>query len=249
VARALHDDRRRAEILALYAKIFAPAPAPVLPGLGGLGPGGAGRIAFQVLNEPVGFAGVPPDVYVREILAPCRQDLRDLAPQVIVVAAAEAGNRAGPPRMRAMLEAGLESMGDRSAYHVYTRELIPMLSDHVRQIVWVTESGSAGTASHLAWVRDVFPEIRERIGDVLRIFYFDLFDPERGAYRVIDVARAGEGYSAVVESTALHEYWSGRVSEAAAGRPVVAFDALVPDIGAYFPTAADVAAFDDAPRE
>jgi hypothetical protein len=249
LARALHDDRRRAEILAMYAGIFAPAPAPVRPGLGGLGPGGAGRIAFQVLNEPVGFVGVPPDVYVREILAPCRQDLRDVAPEVIVVAAAEAGNKAGPPRMRAMLEAGLETVCDRIAYHVYSREIIPMLSDNVKQIVWVTESGSAGTSGHLAWVRDVFPEIRAQIGDVLRIFYFDLFDPQRGVYRVIDVAREGDAYRAVVESTALHEYWSARVAEAAAGRPVVAFDTLVPDVRLYFPTAEDVAAFDGAPRE
>jgi len=249
LARALHDDRRRGEILGMYAQIFAPAPAPVRPGLGGLGPGGTGRIAFQVLNEPVGFVGVPPDVYVREILAPCRQDLRDLAPDVIVVAAAEAGNKAGPPRMRAMLEAGLESQCDRIAYHVYSREIIPMLSDNVKQIVWVTESGSAGTAGHLPWVRDVFPEILAQIGDALRVFYYDLFDPERGVYRVLDIVREGDAYRAVVESTALHEYWSARVSAAARGRPVLGFDALVPDVRAYFPTDADREAFDGAPRE
>ncbi len=244
LARALHDDGRRAEVLAMYAQIFAPAPLPVRPGLGGLGPGGTGRIAFQVLNEPVGFVGVPPDVYVREILAPCRNDLREIAPDVVVVAAAEVGNKSGPPRMRAMLEAGLEGACDRIAYHVYGRDVIPMLSDNVRQIVWVTESGSAGTASHLSWVRDVFPEIREQIGDVLRIFYYDLFDPERGVYRILDIVQESGGYRAVVESTALHEYWSARVTEAAAGRPVLAFDALVPDVRVYFPTPEDVAALD-----
>jgi hypothetical protein len=249
LARALHDDRRRATILKLYADVFAPAPEPVRPGLGGLGPRGTGRIAFQILNEPVGFVGVPPDVYVREILAPCWQDLEELAEDVIVVAAAEAGNKSGPPRMRAMLEAGLEQKCDRIAYHVYDREIIPMLSDNVRQIVWVTESGSAGTASHLGWVKDVFPEIRDQIGDVLRIFYFDLFDPERGVYRVIDILREGDAYVAVVESGALHAYWSARVSEAAGGRPVIPFDALIPDIRVYFPTAPDVEAFDGAPRE
>ena len=188
---------------------------------------------------------MPPDVYVREILAPCRQDLRDLAPEVIVVAAAEAGNKSGPPRMRAMLEAGLESQCDRIAYHVYSRDIIPMLSDNVRQIVWVTESGSAGTATHLPWVRDVFPEIRAQIGDVLRIFYFDLFDPDRGVYRVLDIVPDGAGYRAVVESKELHDYWSARVSEAAAGRPVLPFETLVPDVRAYFPTASDVAALDE----
>jgi len=245
LARALHDDRQRAEVLRTYAQIFAPAPAPVRPGLGGLGPGGTGRIAFQVLNEPVGFVGVPPEVYVREILAPCRQDLRDIAPEVIVVAAAEAGNKTGPPRMRAMLEAGLENECDRIAYHVYSREIIPMLSDNVKQIVWVTESGSAGTATHLPWVRDVFPEIRAQIGDVLRIFYFDLFDHDRGVYRVLDIVPDGDGYRAVVESKELHDYWSARVSEAAAGRPVLPFETLVPDVRAYFPTASDVAALDE----
>jgi hypothetical protein len=249
LARALHDERRRAAILKMYGDVFAPAPLPVRPGLGGLGPGGTGRIAFQVLNEPVGFVGVPPDVYVREILAPCYEDLHRIRPDVIVVAAAEAGSRSGPPRMRAMLEAGLEHVCDRIAYHVYSREVIPMLSDNVLQIVWVTESGMPGTAGHLAWVRDVFPEIRARIGDVLRIFYFDLFDPERGVYRVLDVVREGDGFRGIVESTALHEYWSGRVAETAEGRPLLGFPALVPDIRAYFPTAADVAAFDDAPRE
>jgi sugar phosphate isomerase/epimerase len=249
LARALHDDRRRRAILELYADVFAPAPEPARPGLGGLGPRGAGRIAFQILNEPVGFVGVPPDVYVREILAPCFQDLSDLADDVIVVGAAEAGNRSGPPRVHAMLEAGLEQNCDRIAYHVYAREVIPMLSDNVRQIVWITESGSAGTASHLAWVQDVFPEIRDRIGDVLRIFYFDLFDPDRGVFRVLDIVPEGDGYRAVVESAALHGYWSARVSEAAAGHPIIAFATLVPDIRVYFPTPADVLAFDGAPRE
>jgi len=35
------------------------------------------------------------------------------------------------------------------------------------------------------------------------------------------------------------------VSEAAAGRPVLPFETLVPDVRAYFPTASDVAALDE----
>jgi hypothetical protein len=249
LARALYDDRRRAQILAMYDGIFAPPPTPVRPGLGGLGPGGVGRIAFQILNEPVGFVGLPPEVYVRELLAPCQQDLRDIDSRMIVVAAAEAGNKDGPPRMRAMLEAGLESLCDRIAYHIYSRDVIPMLSDNVKQIVWVTESGARGTANHLPWVRDVFPEIRAQIGDVLRIFYFDLYDAERGAYRVLDFERQGGGYRTIIEDTALYDYWAAQVAAAAAGRPLIPFKVLIPDIQAYFPTPADIAAFDDAPRE
>jgi hypothetical protein len=247
LARALFDDRHRHAVLKMYTDIFAPPPSPVRPGLHGLGPQGTGRISFQILNEPAGFVGVPPDVYVRELLAPCFDDLRQLDPDVIVVSAAEAGDREGPPRLRAMLEAGLEQVCDRIAYHVYTREVIPLLGDHVRRIVWVTESGTAGTAQHLPWVRDVFPQIVAGIPDVLRIFYFDLFDPAAGVYRVLDVRPAGRGFEAVFESTELREYWAGRVREAAAGRPLAGFDSLVPDIRAYFPTLADTQAYDAAP--
>jgi hypothetical protein len=42
--------------------------------------------------------------------------------------------------------------------------VIPLLTANVRQIVWVTESGTAGTAQHLPWVRDTFPEIRRDAG-------------------------------------------------------------------------------------
>ncbi len=64
----------------MYTDIFAPPPMPVRPQLQGLGPKGAGRIAFQILNEPAGFVGVPPDVYVRELLAPCYVDLSRSTP-------------------------------------------------------------------------------------------------------------------------------------------------------------------------
>jgi hypothetical protein len=245
LARALHDSRRRPDVLRMYASLFAQAPAPVLPGLGGLGPGGTGRIAFQVLNEPTGFVGVPPEPYVAEILTPCFLELRAIDPRVIVVAAAEAGNRDGPPRVRAMLEAGLERVCDRIAYHVYSREVIPMLSDNVRQIVWVTESGTGGTANHLPWVRDVFPEIRARIGDVLRIFYFQLYDASPGVFRVLDFRREGGAYARVVEDRALFDYWTGEVAAAAGGRPLIPFSTLVPDIRLYFPTDEDRALLAD----
>jgi hypothetical protein len=250
LARALWDERKRKDVLRMYTDVFATAVDPVRPGLGALGPKGTGRIAFQILNEPAGFVGVPPDVYVSEILTPCFIDLRNLDPNVIVVSAAEAGNKDGPPRIRAMLEAGLESVCDRIAYHVYTREVIPMLSAHVRGIVWITESGQPATAAHLGWVRDVFPEIRQRIPDVLRIFYYDLFEPGRGGYRLIELRSTIEGdVEALVESAALHDYWARNVLTAAAGHPLVGFRELVPDIRAYFPTLADTQAYDSAPWE
>jgi hypothetical protein len=247
LARALHDERKRADVLRMYRDVFAPAPEPVRPGLGGLGPRGTGRIAFQVLNEPAGFVGLPPDVYVREILAPCFNDLKAIDPGVIVVSAAEAGVKDGPPRIRAMLEAGLEFVCDRIGYHVYTQEIIPLLGDHVRQIVWVTESGVSGVQQHLSWVRDVFPQIRSGIPDSLRIFYYDLYDPAPGAFRVLSVERVGSRVVAIVESRDLHEHWAAEVHRAAGSHPLIGFSALVPDVTAYFPTEADMQAYDSAP--
>jgi hypothetical protein len=240
-ARALHDDHQRPSLLKAYAQVFGVPPAPTAPGLGGLGPGGVGRIAFQILNEPAAFVGVPPDVYVRELLTPAFIDLKNTDPSIIVVSAGEVGTLAGPARIRAMLEAGLERVTDRIGYHIYNRDTIPLLDDHVRAIVWVTESGAPGTASHLAWVRDTFPEIRARIEDVTRIFYYDLYESDRGIYRIIDLQRDATGYRAVVESTALYAYFQEEVARAAAGRPLLRFADLVPDISTYFPTPEDMA--------
>jgi hypothetical protein len=204
-----------------------------------------GRIAFQVLNEPAAFVGVPPDVYVRELLTPVFIDLKNADPSIIVVSAGEVGTLVGPARIRAMLEAGLERVTDRIGYHIYNRDTIPLLDDHVRAIVWVTESGAGGTASHLPWVRDTFPEIRSRIEDVTRIFYYDLYDADRGVYRILDIQGSGSGYRAVVESTDLYAFFQAEVARAAAGRPLLGFEDLVPDIRAYFPTPEDLAILEE----
>lgn len=245
LARALYDDERRGDVLRLYETRFAVPPDPAAPGMGGLGPKGVGRVAFQILNEPANFLGVPPDVYVQYFLTPCFVSLKTDAPDVIVVAAAEVGTLAGAARMRVMLEAGLEGSTDRIAYHVYSRDAIPLLSAHVKELVWITESGASGTALHLPWVRDVFPEMRAQIADTTRIFYYDLFDLDPGAYRLLDIQREGASYRAVAESTDLYAFYAGNVTAAAAGRPLLAFDTLIPDIRAYFPTAADMQAYDE----
>jgi hypothetical protein len=244
LAQGLHESGRRDEILQLYATVFATPPEPVQPGIDTVKPRAVGRIAFEILNEPTHFLGVPPDVYVHEFLAPCFNWLKPNRPEVIVVSAAEVGNVDGPPRVRAMLEAGLERVSDRVNYHVYSRAVIPLLTAHVRQLVWVTESGVAGTALHLPWVRDTFPEILDQIGDATRIFYYDLYDPDPGVYRILDIRSEGATYVAVAESAALYEFFEQKVTTAAAGRPLLGFDTLVPDIRLYFPTEADVAAYD-----
>jgi len=243
-ARALHDDDQRFDLLKAYAQVFGVPPAPTAPGLGGLGPRGVGRIAFQILNEPAAFVGVPPDVYVQELLTPSFVDLKNIDPSILVVSAGEVGTLAGPARIRAMLEAGLERVTDRIGYHIYNRDTIPLLDDHVRAIVWVTESGTQGTAAHLPWVRDTFPEIRARIEDVTRIFYYDLYESDRGVYRILDIQRDSRGYRAVIESTDLYAFFQAEVARAAAGRPLLRFKDLVPDIHVYFSTPEDVEILD-----
>jgi hypothetical protein len=245
LARALWDDRTRSKVLRLYDTVLATPPLPVRPGLGGLGPAGVGRVAFQVLNEPALFSAMPPDAYVREILAPCFTELRRINNQVLVVSAAEVGTLDGPPRIRAMLEAGLEEVIDRIAFHIYNPEIIPMLAPHVRNLVWVTESGVAGTERHLAWVREAFPAIRAGIEDVSRIFFFALYEQAPRRFRLVDIQPDGAGYRVVRESAALLDHFGQNVSRAAAGSPIVPFATLVPDIRAYFPTPADIALYDE----
>jgi hypothetical protein len=245
LARALWDDRTRSKVLKLYDTVLATPPLPARPGLGGLGPGGVGRVAFQVLNEPALFAGVPPDVYVREILAPCFTELRRLNNQILVVSAAEVGTLEGPPRIRAMLEAGLEDVIDRIAFHIYNPDIIPMLAPHVRNLVWVTESGVAGTERHLAWVRDTFETIRTGIEDVSRIFLFALYEQAPRRFRLIDIQPDGAGYRVLRESADLLGFFEQNVARTAGGSPLVPFATLVPDVRAYFPTPADIALYDE----
>ena len=155
LTQALVRPGRRDEVLRAYAAILAPPPAPAG------GSGFVGGFAWQVLNEPAHFLGLAPDHYVQELLAPTYEDLKRLTPDVAVVAAAEIGNLDGIARLRNMQEAGVEAFCDRVAYHVYGRNLIPHLRGLARKPVWVTESGVVGPENHLAWHRDVLPEIKE----------------------------------------------------------------------------------------
>lgn len=244
-AQALWSDRQRPEMLALFNRLFAIPPEPAAPGAGGLGPKGVGRIAFQVLNEPSIFFGLPPDVYVQEFLIPTFVELRHLNSQVIVVSAAEVGTRDGPARVRAMLEAGLEGACDRVAYHLYAPEVLERLPTHIRQVVWVTESGTHPTSGHLSWVRDFHPAVKARLEDATRIFYYDLYDGDSDRHRLISIERDGAAYRAVIESGELCAYYRQRVIDRAAGRPLIPFEQLIPDITAYFPTPEDIAAYDE----
>lgn len=242
LASALADAQKRVTVLRLYQDLFSPfipaaGPRPT-----------PGRIAFQILNEPAHFLGIPPDFYVRRILTPCFEFLRARNPEGLVVGAAEVGNLDGPERMRLMLEAGLEQSCDRVAYHVYSRRVIPLLRNQVRLLAWVTESGAAFPVNHLPWVREVFPEIRSTLKEVSRIFYYDLFDPDAEKHRAFNIVPRGSAFEALIESPELVAHWSAHVAAASLGAALIRFEEIVPDISAFLPSRADLRAYDDALR-
>jgi hypothetical protein len=234
LTQALVRPGRRDELLRALVAILAPPPAPAG------GSGFVGGFAWQVLNEPAHFLGIAPDHYVQELLAPTYEDLKRLAPDVAVVAAAEIGNLDGVARLRNMQEAGVEAFCDRVAYHVYGRNLIPHLRGIARKPVWVTESGVVGTGNHLAWHHDVLPEIKEQIGNVERVYYYDLYDADPRRFRLLDIEPAPRGGVRVLaESADLVAHLRARVERT--DGPVVDYVTLVPDIRAYLPTPSDLA--------
>jgi hypothetical protein len=235
--QALVRRETRAEVVGAYLRIFG---GPVAPASSAVAETGA--LALQVLNEPTHFLGYPPDSYVRDLLAPTYNEIKRQDPLLTVVSAAEVGHRDGVLRLRAMFEAGLERSCDRVAYHVYVEGVIPLLDRFATKPVWITESGVRGPERHLPWVRDVFARIRAGIPGVEAIFYFDLYDPEPRAFRLLDVRARDDGsYEAAVESGELVANLLARVSAASGDQPRAAYRDLIGDVTAYFPTAEDLA--------
>lgn len=236
LVQALAQQRSAAAVLNTYRDIFVlPTPEPAGPAVAR-----TGAFALQVLNEPIHFLGLSAEDYVQGFLRPINAFFKLRSPELVIVSAAEIGNIEGIFRQRALLEAGLEAHCDRVAYHVYSRSLPPLLAGLVERPVWITESGAEGTPNHLPWLRDVFPEMRDRIGGVERIFFYVLFDRDPGRFRLLDIARSASGeYQARAESQALADHLAAQVSATARDQPTTSYDELVPDITAYFPTPFD----------
>jgi len=235
LTQALTRPRTREEVLRTIVSIFGPPPPPAG------GTGFVGGLAWQVLNEPALFLGISPDLYVQELLAPTYEELKRLAPEIAVLAAAEVGNVDGIRRLRAMQESGVEAYCDRVAYHVYGRNLLPHLAGLSRKPAWVTESGVLGVENHLAWHRDTLPEIKERIGNVERVYYFTLYERAARGFRILELQAALGAVTVRAESEALARHLLERVAAASGGVPTAAYRELVPDIRAYFATAEDLA--------
>ena len=241
-AQALSQPNVRTPLLRAYLRIFASEIAPV-PGVER-----AGRVAFQILNEPVHSLGIAPGVYLRRLLAPTYGALKVEAPELPVVAAAEVGTPEGVLRVRTLIESGLEDLCDEVAYHIYDPRVIPLLAGLARKPVRVTESGADGPSRHRAWVEEVFPRIEREIAGVSEIDLYVLYDAAPGRYQLIDLARDPDGTLRVVpESDALLSLYAERVAAAAGGAPLAAYRELVPDVTRFFPTAEDVAIADEVP--
>src|SRR5262245_52230112 len=237
LAQALLNQRSRAAVLNTYRDIFVlPTVEPASPVVAR-----AGDFSLQVMNEPTHSLGLTPEEYVHELLRPVNTNFKLRNPDMLIASAAEVGNVEGLFRMRAMLEAGLEAHCDRVAYHVYSRRLPPLLSGLTRRPVWISESGADGTAGHLAWFRDVFPELQRSIAGVERIFFYVLFDPDPGRFRLFEVARDSSGVARLrVESRELVDHLASRVTAASGAVARAPFEQLIPDVTAYFPTQFDL---------
>jgi hypothetical protein len=234
LAQALLNQRSFAAVLNTYRDIFVLPEVLPAPGVAR-----AGSFALQVMNEPVHLFGFTAEEYVSLFLRRVYNFFKLRSPELVVVSAAEVGNVDGLYRMRAMREAGLDDWCDRVAYHVYSDKLPPLLANLSQRPVWVTESGVDGTAKHLPWVREMFPEMRARIPGVERIFFYVLYDELAGRFRLFDIVRAGAVTSLRVESRELVEQLAARVAGAGAG-PHARFEDLIPDVTAYFPTPFDL---------
>ncbi len=234
LARTLADSRKRRVVLDGYLELFA---APVESAAAD---GSSGALAFQILNEPTAFHGIPPVTYVRSFLAPCFDHLKIRDPGITLVSAAPIGQQAGVLRFHEMLAAGVEAAADVVGLHVYDRRVLAELAGLTARPVWITESGVFGTDLHLPWVRDTFPEIRELLPTAERIFFFELFDLFPGAYRILDlVQEPGGAIVARIESQALYDYYRSEVQAASSDLRTLPYRSLIPDITAYFPSERD----------
>jgi hypothetical protein len=235
LVQALSRPGEREEVLEVYFQIFA---GPVPPAAEDIT---SGRFAAQVLNEPTHFLGISPESYVEEYLAPAYDHLKEDAPDLTVVSAAPIGSAVGVLQARAMIEAGLERHCDRVAFHVYGTRFLREISGLAAKPVWITESGAGQSALHLDWMTSSFERIRSEIPAVERIFWFDLFDHEPDAFRLIDVRpRIEGGYEPVVESVDSVGWLRARTQAALAGKAPASYRELVPDIMLYLPTENDL---------
>jgi len=227
LTRALIDPRKRAVVLDTYVALFA---SEVAPARRRIGP--SGNLTFQVMNEPTNFRGISPEDYVRLLLRPVYLDLKARRPDIPVVAAAPVGGRDGVIRLERMLRAGLEAYCDVIAVHVYDERVIPLLPRALDRPVWVTESGVADKANHLDWYLRTLPML-QALPQVERVFYFDLFDNQPDAFRLISIAQTEEGFVRSVESEELYAHLTDLVRTAAADQPIFPYSRLVPDVRRY----------------
>ena len=102
-----------------------------------------------------------------------------------------------------------------------------------------------GAANHLDWYLRTLPML-QALPQVERVFYFDLYDAQPDAFRLISIAETEHGFVRSVESVELYEHLTDLVRTAAAGQPIVPYSRLVPDVRRYLPTEADYRVLDAA---
>lgn len=234
--RALSRPATREEVLEVYLSIFddhVPRASDVIPR--------AGSFSIQVLNEPTSFFGIAPDVYVHDFLTPAYFHMKEDDPGLLVVSAAQVSSAEGILQTRKMLEAGMDRVCDRVAYHVYTTRWLDRLAGVSDRPIWITESATEGPENHLRWMTSTFDEIRQRIPGVERIFWYLLVDFDPNRFRLMRIEEDPlEGPRLVPESLAAIDWLLSSVRAACGEKPRAAYEDLVPDIRLYFPTEEDL---------
>ncbi|MCB0332293.1 MAG: cellulase family glycosylhydrolase [Bdellovibrionales bacterium] len=152
-----------------------------------------GRIVgYQVWNEPnnTGFSENEtiqvldsPENYV-ELLALAYSVVKDISPSKLVLNAATTSinqNSNNPlDYNRRIRDAGGFNFLDRFAIHYYGKQYENFIRQggvkdflgSVPKQIWITESGIQGFDKQLAYVEEVWPYLREKIGGLDRIYYY-----------------------------------------------------------------------------
>jgi hypothetical protein len=158
--------------------------------------------AIEVLNEPDVFLRLPAAVYVRDFLRPAWEIIKEMRPDMPVVAAAPRGTQDGLNYFYTMTDAGADNYCDYRAVHVYG----PPPEQYIlkgHKPFMVTETGIADRARHVRWWSDDMPHMA-KVLDTSLLYWYSLLDVPESGFDIIGERLDGQGQ--VVRVSPLYEY-------------------------------------------
>jgi hypothetical protein len=159
-------------------------------------------IGFQVWNEPNmktdinALMGVNDAISYVEMLALASNAIKESAPGKLVISAATTAiNQNYPDSLdynKAMRDAGAQSFCDIWAFHYYSKQYERLVAsggvadflNGLNKPLWITESGSQGILTQLAYGEEVWPYLLEKIPAIERIYIYQLTEatPSESTY-------------------------------------------------------------------